>query len=630
MCSAVVNSFNGVYMKKNLKTLLALGLFSLGLGVQAGLGTALAGPSDNSLVIGASQEPVGIEPFAVNQSIASEIYRWMYRNLTYVDLEGRPQADLASELPTEANGRVKFVRDKNGDPTSMTVRWTLRDGLRWSDNRPIVSDDVEWTYNTFMDNRLPVPNRANAPKKFTQIDDKTFELTYEPINLFYQFDPVVGNYIAPKHVWAPLWESVKPQLAGKTPDQIRDIVQKQFLGSAIATSRQGPPVTSGPFRFQKWVPGQSFTMVRNPNYWQQNPNGVQRITYRFIQNTNTLQVNLLSGQIDATAQVSLANSPQTLLTLRQSARGIYNVSQVAGSAFEHLHINKWSQVAPVKELGLDDIRTRQALAYAIDRKTLSNELLGGTVVSTNTFVNKSSPVYSSAYDAAYPYDPERAKKMLADLGWKAGSDGILEREVGGKTVKFVIEFVTTAGNTVRERNQQFIGDNFKKVGIGIKINNSPSAVVFGTDFIPRASEGRWTGMFEFAWSSNPITEQGNLWYCDDPLKTVREDGRPSAANGYQGQNHGGWCNREYDKLWDKARKETNAADRKQLFSQMQKLFVEELPVIPLYSRLEILTTRKGLNNYVWNGPTQSPSMLGWLVGWEQSGQKVVVKQPEVK
>jgi peptide/nickel transport system substrate-binding protein len=104
-------------------------------------GTALAGPSDNSLIVGTSQEPTALEPFVNNQAIAAEILGYMYRDVAYIDLQGRPQPDLATELPTEANGRVRITRNAQGAPTSMTVRWTLRPGIRWSDGRPITTED---------------------------------------------------------------------------------------------------------------------------------------------------------------------------------------------------------------------------------------------------------------------------------------------------------------------------------------------------------------------------------------------------------------------------------------------------------------------------------------------------------
>jgi peptide/nickel transport system substrate-binding protein len=232
---------------------------------------------------------------------------------------------------------------------------------------------------------------------------------------------------------------VRAQLEGKSAQQQRALLQQQFLGAPIATSRQGPPVTSGPFRFQRWVPGQSLTMVRNPNYWQQNPTGVQRITYRFFAQTNTLQVQLLAGQIDATSSVGVANSPQTLQALRQGARNVYDLYQVAGGIWEHMNLNLFTNVREVADLGLADVRTRQALIYAIDRRSLANELLAGTVSPTNTFVHPSSPVYSAAGANEYSYNAERATQLLAELGWRRGSDGILERTVDGRTVKFVLE-----------------------------------------------------------------------------------------------------------------------------------------------------------------------------------------------
>lgn len=603
----------------------------LSLTLACGLTVAHAGPTDNSLIIGASQEPSALEYLVNSQSVTREIMGWMYRDLTYIDLDGKIHPDMAAQLPTEGNGRVKYTRDAKGEPTAMTVRWTLKPDITWSDNRPITSEDFRLFYEIASDKRVPVISRANFPTAFRVIDAKNFEVTYSPINLFYQKGVQPGDFSnLPSQVWKPIWERVKASLEGKTPEQQQAIILKDLLGTPISTSVGGPPVVSGPFRFTRWTPGQSMIMKRNPTYWQKNPNGVQTVIYRFIGNTNTLQTALLAGQIDATSTQGLANSPATLKLLRDNARNVFNVSLVEGTAFENLIVNKFGNVKAVSDLQLDDPRTRQALLYAIDRKSIAQDLLGGTVTVTNTFVNPSSPVYSAAVQGEYAYNPTKARQLLAALGWKAGSDGILQRTVGGKNVKFVLEYVTTAGNAVRERNQLFIKDNLRKVGIDVKVNNAPASVVFGQDYFPRTSEGSWTGIFEAAGGGVPLLEAGNEFYCDDPATPARNDNVPTQANGYGGNNVGGWCNAAYDRAWSQARSETDPAARKALFARMQQQFAAELPSIPLYLRRELLTTRRGLVNYVWNGNTSYPSKLGWLTGWTQKGMKQVVKQPEVK
>jgi peptide/nickel transport system substrate-binding protein len=275
-------------------------------------------------------------------------------------------------------------------------------------------------------------------------------------------------------------------------------------------------------------------------------------------------------------------------------------------------------------LQLQDKRTRQALIFAMDRETVAEDLRGGTAKVTNNFVNSVASVYSEAGLTKYNYNPERSKQLLAALGWKAGSDGILERNVGGRTVKFVLEYVTTAGNAVRERDQQFYKDNFKRVGIDVRFNNAPSSVVFDDAFIAQASSGKWKGVFQFAYVQQPLTEDLGLYYCEDASSKTVKDNVPTKDNGFAGQNIGGWCNAAYDKLWDQARREFNPTERRKLLAEAQKIWNEELPAIPLYERTDLYTARKGLRNYTWNAATRYPSALAWQVGWSQNGQKEIV------
>ncbi len=195
----------------------------------------------------------------------------------------------------------------------------------------------------------------------------------------------------------------------------------------------------------------------------------------------------------------------------------------------------------------------------------------------------------------YEFDLKKAEALLAQMGWKKGPDGILQRTVGGRTVRFEIEYVTTAGNAIRERTQQFFAEDLKKIGIAVKINNAPSAVVFSDDYIQRASECKWTGMFEFAWVSN-LQEDGSLFqYKNLNTGAIMV---PTKENNYQGQNIGGWRNDEFDRLTSQAVLEFDEAKRKQLFARAQEIWAEELPALPLYFRANPYVVRKGLVNYV--------------------------------
>jgi peptide/nickel transport system substrate-binding protein len=596
------------------------------LGALALSGAALAGPTDNSLVLGTTQQPTALDPFVNNQAISAEVISWMYAGLTYFDQNGTLQADLAAEVPTVANGGVRLTRNASGAVTAQTIRWNLKPNLKWSDGRPITSEDFRFANEVFADERLPVASRDNQPKTFRVVDANTFELTYDPPYLFATAAPsIVQNYVPPAHIVKPIWERVKAQLAGKTKAQQTEIIQRDFLANPFFTNRQGPVVTSGPFRFSRWQRDQSWTLVRNPNYWNNNPTGVDRIVYRFFPQTDTLQVNVLAGNVDATSSVGLVASATTVQTLRAATRGVYNVFTPKAALWEHLDINQFSDnVQEVADLQLQDKRTRQALIYALDRETSARDLRGGTAVVTNNFVNSVASVYTTQGLTNYTYNPERSRQLLAQLGWRAGSDGILERQVGNRTVKFVLEYVTTAGNAVRERDQQLYRDNLRRVGIDVRFNNAPSSVVFDDAFIAQASTGKWKGVFQFAYVQQPLTEDLGTYYCEDPASATVKDNVPTSANGFAGQNIGGWCNAAYDRLWDQARREFDPEARKRLLAQAQQIWNDELPAIPLYERTDLYTARTGLRNYTWNAATRYPSALGWLVGWQQRGQREII------
>ncbi|MDZ7705638.1 MAG: peptide ABC transporter substrate-binding protein [Trueperaceae bacterium] len=586
-------------------------------------GAALAGPNDNSLIVGASQEPAALEPFVNNQAITAEIMGYMFPGFTRVNLEGDVLPIVAESIPTQENGGVVVVLDENDEPVSMTVRWTIREEAVYSDGTPIRTDSVALGYEIFGDPNLPVPDRTyyDLISDLNIIDDRTFEVTYEPVNLFYQLlvgFPVVD---APAHIWGPIWDDVQAQLADASPEQAAEIVQNELLGHPIATPELGPPVTYGAFQFVEWTPGASIAMERNPLFWLEPEGGadnyVQSVDYRFIQNTPTLLVNVLSGNTDALSSVGL--EIDQLETLQRSARNVFDVYAVASSVWEHVEINKWSTVQAVADLTLDDVRTRQALISAMNRTGLVEEVFNGAVVLSNSFVNNSSPLFNPDVNA-YPYDPERARELLAEVGWgDSDGNGLLDRTTeDGRTVDFVIEYVTVAGRADRERNQQYFCNDLREVGIGCSINNAPSSVVFDDAYFSRSSEGTWTGFFEFAWVSNPLLEDGNLYNCA---------AIPSADNGFSGNNIGNWCNEEYDALWEAAQTELDPEARAQLFFEMQEIWSNELPTIPLYQTATPVTVRHGLVNYTFNGPTQYPGWNAWEIGWEQNGAVQRVTQP---
>jgi peptide/nickel transport system substrate-binding protein len=589
-------------------------------------GLALAGPQDNSLIVGTSQQPSVLagDPVGVisNQSIKFEIENFLFAPvvLTNRDLEKIPV--LVTEVPTQQNGRVRFAKRR------LEMDYTIRPEAVWSDGRSISTEDVALYFEMGKTPGVPTTNVDFFERATLRVKDaKNFTLVLDPA-YFYDLD-VNQVYYVPSHIMKLEWNKAKAAAAGvsdlaRQAEIFRGFFQQFSSPGALNT---GKMVYSGPFVLKRWTVGSTIEMVRNPRFWIKPPGGedkyIQRVLYRVIQNTNSLLVSILGGGVDASSGVSLSFDQGRSKQLTSRASGRYEIWFVGTPSFEHLEINQFG-LQKVKDLGLDKIQTRQALAFAMNREGINKGFFEGLQPVAHTWVSPQNPVYNPN-TTKYPYNPEKAKALLADMGWKPGPDGILQRTVDGRTVRFEIEYVTTAGNQVRERIQQFLADNLKQVGIAVRVNNGPSAVVLSSSYRSRAQEGSWTGFLKYAFS---------MGQADDGIRSAcytdegRPDYIPTQSNGFKGLNFGGWCNKQYDDLRLQAVVEFDLAKRKALFAKMQDLWANELPMIPLYFQSDPRVFRVGLYNWVSStfANSGSPSIEPWLIGWQQRGAQKVYDQ----
>lgn len=231
------------------------------------LGAALAGPANNSLVVGTSQEPPNIyDPWSTNNlAITSEINGFMGASLIGLDDDGEPYADIATRVPSIANGDYKVVRNAGGDVVRNSVTYTIRKDAKWSDGTPIKIADFQLWLRVVNDDRVPVPSRDPWNRaKITAADGDTFTITYEPP---YLFADQTSPGLAPSHVMGAPFNAFDAATKNQKDAKVTNEEWKKFI-SAFTTARNLPKVVAGPFRPTAWRPGNSLTMTRNTNYWQ--------------------------------------------------------------------------------------------------------------------------------------------------------------------------------------------------------------------------------------------------------------------------------------------------------------------------------------------------------------------------
>ncbi|MBI2758471.1 MAG: peptide ABC transporter substrate-binding protein [Chloroflexi bacterium] len=496
--------------------------------------TAMSMQMGAPIVIAMYQEPESINPYLSVQTVVNVLSTAVYDGLLTVGPDGEFIPVLATEVPSVANGGLSA--------DGLTVTYKLREGVKWADGKPFTSADVKFTWQALMDNSNAVVSRAG----WEDID--TVE-TPNDLTAVVKF----------KKLYAPaltLWRYVLPAhgFGGGTAMTGADFNRKPF--------------GTGPFFVKEWTSGESIVLENNPNA---NPAPlVSGLTFRITPSREESVLLLKSGEVEAVWDLIEASIPDF-----QNNQDV-TLWTTPSSNVEYLGLNlaqRGNPADPTKPHAiLGDIKVRQALSLAIDRSVLVNDLMYGKSTIATSAIGlgwASDPTISIA-----PYDPEKAKSLLDEAGWKPGSDGI--RMKGGQRLS--LEITSTSGNKLRELAEQVIQEQLKAVGIELKINNVPSSTLFGN------------------WASSGPLQRGNFdismdtWGPDiDPNDFVsilfESASIPTEAGG--GWNYFRINDPKIDAAIKAGRSTLDIAARKQAYSEVARLVNDTYAYIPLYNRLII-------------------------------------------
>jgi len=586
----------------------------LGLLVTFFVVNAWAGPDNNSLIIGTTQEPDNLNQWEGSADTKENALALFFLGLTYFDNNGTLQPGLAERVPTVENGDIVISRNPDGSFVQQEVTWTLRNDANWSDGTAITTDDVLFTFEVQSNPLIPVTS-TSVSRNITEIKkngEKTFTIVYSSPNLFStspggQIGLARFYDIAPKHVWEPIFDAA---VAAAEADSANasDIITAQFIGADPATAAQGPVVTSGAFVMDQWQPTQFMRGTRNDNFVL-GPAKLDTVQVQFIVDQNTLLANIINGTLDASDDIGLAGLDP--VELEGQSGGAFTVKVTPSGFIEHLNVNLHPECQDAQDLLLGDKRTRQALIQAINREELHTIVFPGSVISTS-FVVAGDIGFLPETQTAWPFNPDAARALLADLGWAdSDGDGVLDRTTDdGRKVDFVLDHVATPAQ-FRQDTQAILEREFADVGIQMNIISQPGSVVFAGPFIQHASECSWRGLFEFA-------EAAGLGQSPfDPL-SKQLDGRlvANAASAFGGNNVGGINIPALNDLIVKAEDAFDISARAAIVEDMQRIVLDELPIIPLYERTQNVTFKNGLRNYGQETPlTKTPFFNAWEWEW---------------
>ena len=538
----------------------------------AGPGFALAQPAHDTLTIGIAQFPSSLQPDIDAEVVRGYAMGFVIRQITAFDKDWRNTCLLCTELPSLDNGLVKIEQHPDGTK-GMAVTIKLKPGLQWGDGQPVTAKDIAFTWKLGSDPASGFSNNNpwGRATSVDVVDDSTAVMHLDKVRADYaQWDQIL-----PEHVEGAV------VAAASSPGAY-------ITGTNYNRAPVNPGLYDGPYMITAYDSGNQMVMEPNP-HWNGTKPGFKRIVLRHIENTAALQANLLSGDVDMVAGEGIGLTIDQVLNLQKAHPDQFHYDYKPSLNYEHIDLAGGNPM-------LQDERVRRALLMAIDRQTMVDRLFQGKQPVASTWVNPLSP----NYDPSIPmvkFDPAGAKALLKEAGWTPGSDGVCRNGAGDK---LEFELGTTAGNRLRELQEQVVQSNLRNACVATTIKNEPARTLFGDTMKHRS----FTGMEMYAWSS-AVTET--------PLRTLGSSQIPREANNYGGANYIGFSNPKMDADIAAAESELDPAKLKAIWADMQTIYAQAIPVLPLFFRSEAHVTPVWLRGYEPTG--QSDMCSYWAENW---------------
>ena len=441
------------------------------------------------------------------------------------------------------------------DQDGRTFTLTLRDGLHWSDGTRFTTDDVLFTLRAVFDERahsvLASSLLVNGrPITATAVDARTIRFTYpEP------FGPglrLLDNLpILPRHKLEATLE------AGS------------FAEAWNATTPISDLVGMGPFQLTRYEPGQRLVFARNSRYWRKAPDGtalpyLDEVVFEIVPDQGAELVRLQAGQSDMMQQALRAEDLGALRPQLDNGRVSLvelGVSTDPDVFFLNLRARFWGQ--DPRRGWITRRELRQAISHAVDREAFAENVFLGAAVPIWGPVTPGNAEWFSPNVPRYPYSQDQARALLSGIGLvNRDGDEWLEDEHGAEA-RFSV--LTYRGNQVLEREAGFVRDELKKIGVALDV-----VALEQNALIDRMVKGNFEAIY-FGYNASDLDPSLNRdFWLSSGAAHIWNMAQASPATPWEA---------EIDTLMAKQATATDPEERRRLFSEVQRVFGEQVPAL---------------------------------------------------
>lgn len=486
----------------------------------------------------------------------------------------RPAGCRSDDCAILFDGRNPITMDQ------MFVEFNMLPDLLWSDGTAITAEDSVYAFELASHADTPGSKYIfDRTKSYEAADETTIQWWGKPGFM----DPTYYS-----NFWGPLPQRLWGQFSAAE-------LQKVDISSRA-------PMGYGAYMLKEWN-ADTLHLTKNPYYFRATESlpKFDELIFRVVPDADAALTAMIEGRcdlIDTTvhldAQVSL------LLEMRRAGQAQSYFGQTPTVEWLALGINPATYddgYSTINHADRPDIfgdpRLRQAIAYCLDRQKVVDTVLYGLVPVPDTYISEEHPLHAASL-AAYPYDPAAGRKLLDDLGWRDhDNDPATPRHAFGVSrvpqgTELSFTYITTSA-TQRRQVSEILSQSLQGCGIGVNLVYVTAAELYAEG--PLGSLfGRAFDLAEYAMSTTTL---------QPPCARFTTDEIPTAATHWVGTNLGGYKNPTFDAACASALQSLpSEATYSQDYHLTQTLFVQELPAIPLYNRLEIAAARFDFCNFL--------------------------------
>lgn len=434
----------------------------------------------------------------------------------------------------------------------LAIRFRLRDGVRFSDGKPLTADDVRFTFEFTMNDAIAAPRQRAYLEKVASVE------VLGPLEVEFRFSEPYFNALS---------------LAGSMGILARHFYEPFLDTPNDFNESRGLLLGSGPYRLadpRGWTPdGNLVELERNPRYWGAVAPPFDRLLWKVIENDSARLTTFRNGDIDRyDARAREYHDLRDDTVLAQRAQRFEFMNPIGGYSYVG-----WNQRRDDKPTRFADPRVRLAMTLLTNRPGIIEEIMLGYAELAMSPFNPRSPQHNPDL-APHPYDPDRAIALLAEAGYRdRDGDGVLEGP-DGTPFEFEVTYFQDSQDT--RRIVLYLKDLYARAGIVLKPLPSEWSVML------EAIKSRGFDAITLGWTSGIETDVYQMFH-----------GKQTEDNG---DNFIHFKNAEFDRLVDEARATVDESKRMPLWHQVERIFHDEQPYTFLMRRKTLAFVDRRLSN----------------------------------